>query len=149
MEKIPFNFPEGMTREDQLNRMMEFIVNRAAGFNKDNFDSIIMQQEFDGVKSFMLYRTVSIIAMIKNMPIYVYESFGAVPWMKEKNENVHFVSERKLDRMIKKGKPLMFSTRCYGDDPQCDNNGIYIFDGITESELTEIATTLYDYQIKE
>lgn len=144
MDKIQFTFPESIkTREDQLNGIMEFLVNRTAGFNRDNFDCIVLHEDEQNVRSFMLHKIVTVVSMTKVIPIYVDRWLATAPWYQDKFDNLIKVGTRKLRNVENTLRCLEFSTACYGEES--DGTGVRIFDGFTDDDLFELAEVLYGY----
>lgn len=148
--ELQFEFPEGISDEDKANKLMEFLVNRTAQFNRDKFDEIYLLDLKDDVESFMMYKIMAFVAIGTSIAIKMPYSAKKLPYFNQDNDNQIFGVRFILSYQAKKyAGALQFSSYTVGQEhPEFDTRP-NIFLGFTHETLAFIADTLYDYKLPE
>jgi hypothetical protein len=150
MEELEFNLQDFETDADKANALMVYLVNRAAAFNADNFDSIYIEF-LDMPCSHVAWHICSMIAMYKNIPIYTNKISKTARFYR-KNKVIKPVSSRKVKKLKQDKRTLILDGLTACDDTEEAYGFPYpqIFYGFSNDTLFFIAMHLYgwDYDKK-
>lgn len=123
--------------EDPLHRadkMFELIVNRAAGFSDEKYDTIYIDRTFKGRKKDLLINIARIVGMYKSVNFVLSEEEEIKDEYK-KIEYFHFSNATTYDL---KPNELIWETEGASPNRQIVN----IFQGVTEEELDFLADVI-------
>lgn len=111
----------------RADKMFELIVNRAAGFNDEKYDTIYIDKTFKGRKKDLLINIARIVGMYKSIDFVLSEEERVKDEYK-KIDYFHFSNATTYDL---KPNELVWGTEGASPNRQIVN----IFQGVTEEEL--------------
>lgn len=146
MDEIIFDFPENIEEIDWASAYIEFLVNRAANFNKDKYKYFIIDKIKETKIDYVYYHVLSIVSVVTQTPIYISKKIKKMSWNKDLTYSTIPTNFFKLLYLKLKGKGLQFSLKTLND--QNKSNKPQIFLGFTTKTIEEIAKKLCAYRSK-
>lgn len=146
MKEIEFNLNGKTDPEDIASAKLSYIANRAANFNREKYDTILIPYLAEDARHFMLYKIVTMIAMARGVKVLINKKYRDFSYTQENNPYVEYIGGFLISLNKRKKNVLIFDT--IGLDERKDISKIKypeIFLGFYGSTITEIAKTLYDY----
>lgn len=146
MEAIEFKRPEGWTDEMYANAMMQFIVNRAAAFDKSKFDKICTIITDDHLGA-VAYEALMIIGTFTGVKIYVPRKFLKRCRFHKKNDIIRPLGMRKYFKLCGSfGSINLDCTSCYEHEVSVNDYVLpQLFFGFRNFDILFIAEWLYNW----
>lgn len=145
MEEITFNFPMEINKIQKYNAIMQFLVNRANEFNEKKYDYFIINDVQDTALDYIQYHILSILATIRQKPLYINKKIKKMPWHDNDKYMVEISGFWKLFWYKIKKRGLRFSINtidCVRDKAKYPQ----IFLGMKCHTIQGIAENLYEYR---
>ena len=142
MEKLNFDFTKYPEREDQLNIIATFIVNRAARFDTMKYNRIVIEL-YDDPISCTAYNFILIISNATSTPVYCNWKGRKARFTNPKS--FKFRPQFWLD-WIKKKEDTLYLDCISTTSFELSTNYPKIFSGFSKQEIEEIAEKLYGWQ---
>lgn len=144
MDEVTFNFPENIDAQDKASYLLQFLVNRAAVFDKEKYEYMYLSSIGETDCDYVLYHVLSIISIIEQVPLYIPKY---IPWQNDLSFFTYPVGALKMLWLKMKKKGITFSRNTLDKDVDSGKNP-QIFQGFRQKTITEIAENLYDYRGK-
>jgi len=142
MEKIVIDLTNFTDREDQLNLLAMFIVNRAAMYDGTKYNRIAVELSDDAI-SCTAYHFLTIISNYNKIPIYVNWKARAARYVNHKA--LRFRPQFWLE-WIKKKEDTLYLDCVSTTTFELSHDVPKIFSGFSKQEIEEIAEKLYGWQ---
>ena len=143
MIEIEFDLSAYDTKEDKANAVMQFIVNRAAGFNKTLYNQAYIEFE-DSAAGAVAYELCFILATFTGIKVYAPRGLKKCRFYKRNS-----LIKPKFNFQLKRIKDSVFTMFWDGTstcDNELDNPWPKLFYGLTSAQVKEIAEVLYGWQ---
>lgn len=115
----------------RADKMLELIINRAAGFNDEKFDTIYIEKTFKGYKKDLLIHIARIVGLYKSINFVLSDEED----IKDGHKNIDYFHFSNTD--INDLKPNELVWLVEGESPS--RQIVNVFQGITEEELEFLA----------
>lgn len=143
MEKIEFDFSKLNTKEEKANALMQFLVNRAHGFDKKKYVQIYTEFA-NNAQGAVAYELCFIIGTFTGITVYTPRNVKKCKFYKKNS-----IIKPKFNFNLKKIKQHM-QTMLWDTQSTCDNilsnNYPKVFSGFTTEMIKEIAEVLYGFE---
>lgn len=138
-KRLGFSLKKEYEEEEYANALMSYIVNRAAGFNKEKYNAIAMDiVPLKDARTFLTFMTINILTKYLGVK-------GIVPQeMKKFGDDNELIIFDNLHR-VKKEDDNIREIRFVGDASKSEGY-VSVLHGLHYEELLEIAKLLYDYR---
>lgn len=146
MEKIEFDWSqfENSSDAEKANALMAFILNRAVVFDRDKFDTILIDF-VDTPVGHVAWHLAIMMATFKDVKICI-RSYSKLPRFYQKMGVVKVVGKRKFEKLKAMPNTLFLDAiTTYNSDYAYVNPYPQIFLGIDAQELEFIARNLYGW----
>lgn len=126
------------------NQKLIFIINRAAEFRTDKYPYILLGKLEDNYKDELLYYIIDILALVKQVPLYILKSKNFPDYVEKEKHHHHYINVFKYFylRYIRRG--MRYSTDA--QDDMVSDNLPPIFQNFTRKELQEIVEYIHEYE---
>jgi hypothetical protein len=144
MIKMEFDLSAFETREEKANALMQYIVNRAAGFNKTLYTQVYTEFEDTAIGA-VAYELSIILATFTGITIYTPRNIKKCRFYK-KNSSVKPKFNFQLKRIKDQINTMFWDCKSTHDNELMDNYWPKLFYGFDTAEIKEIAEALYGWE---
>ena len=128
----------GLEEEEYANILMEVIVNRAAQFDKEKYNAIVMDiVPLKNARTYLVYMVISILTKFLGITAILPRELEKIG---EKSENIIYENFRVVNLKEKDLKPIMFV-----GTPVKTEGFVSVLKGLSYGEVLKIAEYLYNY----
>lgn len=132
----------GLDEEEYANILMEFIVNRAAQFNKEKYNTIVMDiVPLKNARTYLVYMVTNILTKFLGVTAILPRELEKIG---EKSENIIYENFRLVNLKEKGLKPIMFV-----GTPVRTEGFVSVLKGLSYGDVLKIAEYLYNYNDEE